>query len=99
MSLFSSQDPLKGSSPLFGHGSSPDPLDKSPNSIPANQQAFWLSLKSFKNTLVGENAVDMLMEIKDWVETNKEHVDFLDKYWIIPKITFSKKALQLLSMP
>lgn len=82
----------------------PDPPDASPvlQHPGPNGSAALASpgaSKSFKDCSVGSSNVDHVIEAEDWITTKMVIVDFLDSEKTVPKITFSKHALDVLSRP
>lgn len=84
---------------MLGYGSPPDLPNKLHDFACVQHNNTYLPTKSLKDTLLGEYANSLSMEFEDWIEMNKVRVNFLDNDWTIPKVTFSKETLHLLSRP
>lgn len=82
---------------------SPDALDKPPGSVPLSSSSIedngGVSPRSLKETLVGGAMDGTGTDVLAWINAKMVSVGFVDENRTIPKISFSKELLDVLSRP
>lgn len=55
--------------------------------------------RTFRDMLVRDYGVGCGMDVENWITSKMVSVDFLDEVRTVPKVTFSKEALEMLNRP